>query len=147
MSETLVRERTVSERTIERTVEFDVPMERVWKAITDPAKLSKWFGDQTELELTVGSHGAMIWDEHGSYAIRVDEVDAPRRFVWSWVHEPDVAFDDAPSTRVEWTLTRREDGGTTLLLRESGFRSDLHHQQNTDGWTEELAELSGLLAG
>ena len=147
MSETLLRESTMSERTIERTVEFDTPVARVWKAITDPAELSKWFGHRTDLELTVGAYGAMIWDEHGSYAIRVDEVDAPRRFVWSWVHEPDVPFDDAPSTRVEWTLTARTDGGTTLLLRESGFRSDVHYQQNTDGWTEELAELSALLAG
>ena len=152
MSETLLEENTMSEstmreRTIERTVEFDVPVERVWKAITDPAELSKWFGHRTELELVVGTYGAMIWDEHGSYAIRVDVVDAPHRFVWSWVHEPGVSFDDAPSTRVEWTLTGRDGGGTTLLLRESGFRSDLHHQQNTDGWTEELAELSALLAG
>lgn len=140
-------ETTVRERTIERTVEFDAPVERVWKAITDPGELSKWFGDRTELELTPGTHGAVIWDEHGTYAVRVEEVDAPRRFVWSWVHEPGVAFDYDASTRVEWRLTARDDGGTTLLLRESGFRTDLHHQQNTEGWTAELAELIELLGG
>ena len=86
MSEPMPKEETKSERAVERTVDFDVPVERVWKAITAPAELSKWFGDRTELELTSGSYGAMIWDEHGSFAVRVEEVDAPRRFVWSWVH-------------------------------------------------------------
>ena len=147
MSKSMLREGAVSERTVERRVEFDVPMERVWKAITVPAELSKWFGNRTELELTPGSYGAMIWDEHGSFAVGVEEVDAPRRLVWSWVHEAGVEFDDAPSTRVEWTLTPRDDGGTTLFLRESGFRTDLHREQNTEGWTEELAELKGLLRG
>ena len=145
MSEPTPSEVTMTARTVERTVEFDVPVERVWNAITAPAELSKWFGNRAELELTPGSYGAMIWDEHGSFAVRVEEVDAPRRFVWSWVHEPGVAFDEAPSTRVEWTLTPRDDGGTTLFLRESGFRTDLHYEQNTEGWTEELAELIDLL--
>ena len=53
----------------------------------------------------------------------------------------------SPSTRVEWELTARDDGGTTLFLRESDFRTDLHHEQNTEGWTEELAELIELLRG
>lgn len=136
----------MSERVIERTVEFQAGVERVWSAITDPDELSQWFGHRTELVLEPGTDGAMVWDEHGRYAVRVEEVDPRTRFVWSWVHEADVAFDDAPSTRVEWTLTPRDDGGTTLFLRESGFRTDLHFQQNTEGWTEELAELMELVA-
>jgi hypothetical protein len=40
----------------------------------------------------------------------------------------------------------RPDGGTTLRLRESGFLTDLHHRQNTEGWDEELGELRELLA-
>jgi uncharacterized protein YndB with AHSA1/START domain len=147
MGETATREATMNEeRTVERTLELAAPVERVWRAITDTDELSMWFGQRAELVLAPGSHGAMIWDDHGSFAVRVEEVDAPRRFVWSWVHEADTPFDEAPSTRVEWTLTPREDGGTTLHLRESGFRTDLHHRQNTEGWEEELAELVGLLA-
>ena len=43
-------------------------------------------------------------------------------------------------------LTARDDGGTTLRLRETGFRTDLHHRQNTEGWDAELAELVELLS-
>lgn len=133
------------ERVIERTVHFDAPIDRVWRAISREDELSKWFGDDTRLVLEAGADGAMIWEQHGSFALRVEEVDPPRRLVWSWVHEAGVPFDDAPSTRVEWTLTSREGGGTTLSLRESGFRTDLHFRQNSEGWVEELGHLEALL--
>jgi len=135
----------MNERTVEKVLDFQASPERVWKAISDPTELSRWFGDRTELELRPGGSGTMFWDSHGSFAVRVEEVDPPHRLVWSWVHEPDVAFDDAPSTRVEWTLTPREDGGTTLHLRESGFLTEKHHQENTGGWDSELGELTDLL--
>ena len=137
----------MTERTIERTLEFKSSLEKVWRAITDPAELSRWFGDAAELDLRPGGYGAFLWDNHGRFAVRVEEVSAPRRIVWSWVHEPDVSFEDAPSTRVEWTLSPRDDGGTTLHLRESGFLTDHHHEENTRGWKTELAELVALLEG
>jgi len=137
----------MTERTIERVMEFKAAPEKVWKAISDPVELSQWFGHRTELDLTPGGEGAMIWDNHGSYAVRVEEVDPPRRLVWSWVHEPDTPFDDAPATRVEWDLSPRDGGGTTLHLRESGFLTDVHQEQNRGGWEEELGELMELLEG
>lgn len=47
----------------------------------------------------------MTWENHGRYAMRVEEVDAPCRLVWSRVHEPGVVFEDTPATRVERDLT------------------------------------------
>ena len=135
----------MTERIIERVLDFEAPVERVWKAISEPAGLSQWFGHHTELDLRPGGDGAMTWEEHGRFAVRVEEVDPPHRLVWSWVHEAGVAFEDAPSTRVEWTLSPREGGGTTLHLRESGFLTDKHHEENTGGWEEELSELVTLL--
>jgi len=85
----------MDERTIEKVLDFEASPDRVWKAITEPEELSKWFGHETELDLRPGGDGAMTWDNHGRYAVRVEEVDPPRRLVWSWVHEPDVPFDEA----------------------------------------------------
>ncbi|MXX55805.1 MAG: hypothetical protein F4205_18225 [Gemmatimonadetes bacterium] len=137
----------MSERTVEKVLELEARIERVWRAITDPAELARWFGDEAEIDLRPGGDAAMAWREHGRYAMRIEEVQPPTRLVWSWVHEPGIAFEDAPTTRVEWTLTPREDGGTTLHLRETGFRTDLHRGQNDEGWDAELGELSDLLAG
>lgn len=138
---------SMTERVIEKVLEFNAPIERVWSAITDTNELAQWFGHEAELDLTPGGKGSMFWREHGRFAMRVDVVEPPTHLVWSWVHEPGVPFEAAPATRVEWTLTARDDGGTTLHLRESGFRTDLHHRQNTEGWDEELAELVALLKG
>jgi uncharacterized protein YndB with AHSA1/START domain len=137
---------TMTELMVEKTLHFRAERARVWTAITDATELARWFGDEAELDLRVGGDGAMTWENHGGYAMRVEEVDAPRRLVWSWVHEPGVAFEDAPTTRVEWELTEREGGGTTLHLRESGFVTDVHRKQNGTGWDEELGELVELLA-
>ena len=134
------------ERTVERTLDLKASPERVWRAITDPAELTRWFGHEAEVDLRPGGDASMYWREHGRFAMRIEVVEAPRRLVWSWVHEPNVDFEDAPATRVEWTLTPREGGGTRLALRETGFRTDLHQQQNHQGWAEELAELEALLA-
>jgi len=87
----------------------------------------------------------MTWASHGRFAMLVDEVEPPRRLVWSWVHEPDVAFEEAPFTTVEWVLTEREDGGTTLRLTETGFLTDKHLGENDGGWDEELGHLVTLL--
>jgi uncharacterized protein YndB with AHSA1/START domain len=127
--------------TIERTLELDAAVGDVWRALTDPTELSGWFGDTAELNVSLGAEGWFGWQQHGRFAVRVEELEPPRRFVWSWVHEAGKRLDEAPATRVEWTLTPRPDGGTTLHLRESGFRTLEHHRQNTQGWEEELGHL------
>lgn len=134
-------------RVVEKRMEFDAPIGKVWRAITDPAELSRWFGDEAEVDLRPGAEGAIFWEDYGRHAIRVEEVEPETRFVWSWMHETGVPFDEAASTRVEWTLTPREDGGTSLYLRESGFRTDEHYGMNDHGWDSELGELVELLAG
>jgi uncharacterized protein YndB with AHSA1/START domain len=134
----------MDERVVEKRVEIRASLAEVWRAITDPSELSRWFGQKAELELRPGAEGAFTWDEHGSFACRVEEVEPPHRLVWSWVHEANVPFSAAPSTRVEWTLTEAGPGRTILELRESGFLTDLHHGQNDEGWDQELAELVAL---
>lgn len=133
------------QRFVEKVLELNAPVERVWRAITDPSELSRWFGQEAVLDLVPGADGAFVWKEHGSFAVRVREVEPPTRLVWSWVHEAGVPFDDAPHTTVEWTLAPSEGGGTVLRLRETGFLTDLHQSQNDGGWDEELAELAGLV--
>ena len=137
----------MSDRVVEKSVEFEVDMETLWKAITDPNELARWFGDEAEVDLRPGGDAVMVWENHGRYAVRIEEVDPPRRLVWSWVHEPGVAFEDAPATRIEWTVGPVAGGGTTLHLRETGFLTDLHRGQNDEGWDQELGELSELLGG
>ena len=136
----------MNERIINQKLELSASREHVWEAITDPDKIAQWFGDEAEIDLGVGGRGVMSWKDHGRYAIRVEEVMPSHRLVWSWVHEPGVAFEEAPSTRVECELTKRDNGGTVLDLRETGFLTDLHYQENIKGWKHELGELEKLIS-
>ena len=130
---------------IERTVQLSAAPERVWRALTDPADLTRWFPERMDLTIESGAVGTFTWTEYGDFAVRVENVDEPRYLAWSWAREPNVPADEAFMTRVEWWLTPRDDGGTTLRVRESGFVDPAHRSGNDEGWTEELAELAELL--
>ncbi len=130
---------------IERTLELAASPERVWQAITDPAELSRWFGHEVELELQPGGAGWFGWPHDGRFHARVELVDAPNRLTWRWARDRDTPVDAGPSTVVEWTLTRRADGGTTLSLRETGFVRPEDRAENDEGWTEELTELESYM--
>lgn len=131
---------------IEKRLELNAPVERVWKAISDPAEISRWFSDRCEWDLRPGGRGVFDWENHGVYSVRVDAVDPPNRLVWSWNHDPDTEVEEGTFTTVEWVLTSNESGGTTLVLLESGFETEDRRKQNDSGWDEELGELVELLA-
>jgi len=127
--------------TIDRRLELDAPLERVWRAITEPGELASWFGDSAEMDLRPGGTGWLAWEKHGRYALRVEHVEPPHRLAWRWSNVPGQPVDQGSSTLVEWSLTVRDGGGTVLELRESGFETLEHQQQNTEGWKAELGEL------
>lgn len=131
---------------IERIIELSVPRERVWRAITEPEELARWFPQKAEWELEPGREGVFTWDGHGGYRIRVEAVEAPTYLAWRWANEADTPLDQASDvTLVEWWLEEREDGGTTLRMQESGFVLPEHREGNAQGWDEELGELTELL--
>ena len=130
---------------IERTLELDASPEVVWRALTDPTELSGWFGDTAEFRAEPGADGWFGWKKHGKFAMRVEEFEPITRFAWRWSHDAGSSLDDGPSTLVEWTLVPRDGGGTTLLLKESGFERGEHRKQNDQGWTAELKELVDYL--
>ncbi len=132
---------------ITRALELSSDIDCVWRALTDPSEIAKWFSDRAEFDARPGSFGWLEWDKHGRYPLRVEAVEPPHRISWSWSHDAGLEFDPDQSTLVEWTLTEREQGGTLLELRESGFRTEAAYEENQDGWTAELGELVDLLEG
>jgi uncharacterized protein YndB with AHSA1/START domain len=132
---------------IERTVELDHPIDRVWRAISEPDELAQWFPNESAtLDGRPGGTGELVWNIEGKEVraeVHVHEVQPPTRFVWSWGHEP--SNTDQPVTTVEFQLTERDEGGTTLVVRESGFLAEKHRDGNLEGWGEELGELVAYL--
>lgn len=131
---------------IERTMQLTASPERVWRAITDPAELSRWFPDRAELDVRAGGDGTFFWKEHGSFAIRIEAVEEPSYFAWRWANQANQSIETAEEvTLVEWRLAPADGGGTVLTVRESGFTRPEHREGNDHGWTSELAELVELL--
>ncbi len=139
---------------IERTLVLPVSPERVWAAITEPAQLSRWFGEEAVFELKPGAEGSFGWGGDERFRMRVVAVEPPRRFAYHWHHQratdPTIPFDRFPHTLVDFVLTGVE-GGTELRLTESGFAAFEEPDyskclaDNEGGWTDELGHLELLL--
>jgi uncharacterized protein YndB with AHSA1/START domain len=137
---------------IERTVHIPVEIEKVWEALTSAEGISRWFGDQAEIDLRPGGEARFSWTEYGasSHAIIVD-VDRPTRFSYRWAATGVERADSGPSTLVEFSL-KIKDGGTSVHVRESGFASlppeiiEESLRENTSGWKAEMQDLVDYLA-
>ena len=134
---------------IERIVELAHPPATVWAAITTAEGLGTWFGNEATIDLRPGGAAQMKWDGGHTVDMRVERVEEPTVFGFTWPIFG-LAEDDPRRTYVEFTL---EPAGTGTRLRvvETGFAQlpeDAHGRAyggNADGWVKELAELAAYL--
>ncbi|MEV6059804.1 SRPBCC domain-containing protein [Nocardia asteroides] len=134
---------------IVRTVELAHPPAKVWAAITTAEGLASWFGNTAEIDLRPGGDMRMTWNEGFAAEMRVERVEEPAVFGYTWPINglPD---DDPRRTYVEFTLEPHGDG-TRLTVVESGFAQlseDAHKEAfegNVGGWKSELGELTEYL--
>jgi uncharacterized protein YndB with AHSA1/START domain len=134
---------------IERTIDLTHPPEKVWAAITTAEGLGTWFGNGATIDLRPGGSARLTWDDGASADLRVERVEEPMVFAFTW-HIYGLPEDDPRRTYVEFTL-EPAGAGTRLTVVESGFAQlsdDAYHKAfdgNTDGWGRELAELVDYL--
>jgi uncharacterized protein YndB with AHSA1/START domain len=134
---------------IERTVELDHPQTKVWAALTTAEGLGAWFGDQATIDLRPGGTAQMAWTTGDRAEMRVERVEEPTIFGFTW-HIYGLPADDPRRTYVEFTL-EPSGAGTRLTVTETGFAQlpeDAHSKAfggNTEGWVHELGELLDYL--
>ncbi len=138
---------------IEREVLIEAPAEVVWRTITEPDQMSRWFADRVELVVEPGAHGYMQVGDQGGPVV-VETVEPPSRFSFRWNHPRGEAPVAGNSMLVEFTLTPEDDERTRLRVCESGHElrdwADAEKQryadEHRDGWAEFLDRLAGVLA-
>ena len=139
---------------IDRSVEIQAPIERVWRALTNREEISAWFRMAIDGEVKPGNE---VWMtvQHGSHAnvrfwVRFVELTAPTKFSWQWhPYAVDMSVDysvETPTT-VTFTLEPME-SGTRLSVAETGFdgvalqRRAKALEANTGGWATVLGWLT-----
>ena len=134
---------------IERTVELAHPPAKVWAALTTAEGLGTWFGHQATIDLRPGGSAQMSWNSGDKAEMRIERVDEPTTFGFTW-HIYGLPAEDPRRTYVEFTL-EPVDTGTRLTVVETGFAQlpDDDYRKafssNTEGWASELAELADYL--
>jgi len=134
---------------IQRTVDIAHPPATVWAALTTADGLSAWFGNQAAIDLRPGGAASMKWDSGHTANIRVERVEEPTVFGFTWPIFG-LSDDDPRRTYVEFTL-EPAGPGTRLTMVETGFAqlsADAHktaYDGNAGGWTSELGELVDYL--
>ncbi|ALE05011.1 hypothetical protein AL755_05100 [Arthrobacter sp. ERGS1:01] len=139
---------------IERQIDIDAPIERVWQLVSEPG----WWINEGEIRehrleerdgLTVVHDGT-----HGAFSIRTVELREPHfaSFRWEPGSIPEEERMAGKQTLVEFFLEERP-GGVTLKVVESGFASlpiPAEEQKkafdgNSEGWTVEMAAARTFL--
>lgn len=120
---------TALQDTINKEIEISAPRERVYAALTDPAKLSQWFPDAVEGEIKPGERPVFDHGEYGRHSVYVVATDPYSYVAYRWipgtVNVPQGFIGDVltqPNTLCEFHLDE-VDGGTRVRLVESGFAS------------------------
>jgi uncharacterized protein YndB with AHSA1/START domain len=139
--------------TIEKRIELNAPVSRVWRALTDYREFSEWFrvkldGPFAPGEISIG-HITYPGYEHLKWEAAVQKMEPERLFSFTWhpyAVDPDADYSNEPTTLVEFRLEPKEKG-TVLYLTESGFdalpkdRRFEAFRMNEEGWTEQITNI------
>jgi uncharacterized protein YndB with AHSA1/START domain len=141
----------MSDLVIDRDVMIDAPVEMVWRTITDPEQISRWFADRVDLVVEPGAHGYMGFGDQGGPVV-VETVDRPTRFSFRWNFPLDEEPMEGNSILVEFTLTSLGDDRTQLRVTESGHElrewpqaeKQRYADEHQEGWGKFLDRLVKL---
>jgi uncharacterized protein YndB with AHSA1/START domain len=140
---------------IEKTIELNAPVSRVWRALTNHEEFGQWFRVNLHGPFRVGevSTGQMTYPgyEHYRWHAVVKAMDPERLFSFTWCpysDNPDADYSREPQTLVEFRLEPTATG-TRLQMCESGFAAlpdDARRvdamRMNTEGWEAQAKNIA-----
>ena len=154
---------------IEKRVVLRVPLERVWRAISDAEEFGRWFGVRFDGPFVAGKsvtatitptlvddEVAKLQEPHtGTTSTwQIVAVEPQRRFAYRWhpfAVDAGVGYGREPTTLVEFTLSETADG-VLLTIVESGFdaipapRRAASFEANSQGWAKQVELVEKYLA-
>lgn len=140
---------------IERAIVIDAPIEIVWRTITQPDQIARWFAERVELDARPGGNGTLFFEKNNmTVPFVVDRVEAPTLFSFRWCHPDGEQPVDGNSTLVEFTLVAESDARTTLTVSETGLdamplpddEKQRFAESHGDGWKGCFERLGALFS-
>ena len=147
---------------IEKRIELNAPMARVWRALTDYREFGQWFRVDLDGPFAVGeiSRGRITYPgyEHLRWQVTTTAMERERLFAFTWCpytyeDDSDVDYAEEPQTLVEFRLEPTS-AGTRLHISESGFASlpdDARRidalRLNTQGWNAQAEHIAAHVGG
>jgi uncharacterized protein YndB with AHSA1/START domain len=144
---------------IEKRIEFNAPVSRVWRAISDHREFGEWFRVKLEAPFAVGkeARGNILHPgyEHIVWKAVVQKIDPERVFSFTWYPyaiDPTQDYSGETPTLVEFRL-EKSGTGTLLTLTESGFdqvpagRRDEAFRMNDGGWAQQIKNIERHVSG
>ena len=138
---------------IEKSIELEAPVSRVWRALTDYREFGQWFRVELEGPFVPGqvSRGRITYPgyEHVIMHVTVQKMEHERLFSYTWhpyAIDPKVDYSGEPPTLVEFKLEKIP-SGTRLTVIESGFdkipanRRAEAFRKNEGGWAAQLQNI------
>jgi uncharacterized protein YndB with AHSA1/START domain len=142
---------------IEKRIEINAPVSRVWRALTDHREFGEWFRVNMEGPFVEGqiARGRVTHPgyEHVTWEAVVQKIEPERLFSFTWHPygvDPNIDYSKETPTVVEFRLEPTA-SGTLLILTESGFdkipsnRRLEAFRKNDDGWTQQMTNVANYV--
>lgn len=143
---------------IEKQIELEAPVARVWRALTDFREFGEWFRVALDAPFRLGnvSRGHITYPgyEHVKWEVKIEKMQPERLFAFSWhpyAVDPKKDYSQETPTLVEFRLEKTANG-TLLKLTESGFdkiptdRRVEAYQMNDEGWVTQMKNIEEHLS-
>ena len=111
----------------QRQITLPFAPDSVWAALTQPERLSTWFGARVELDLRAGGRAVFVSDDGAARPAVIEELEPVRRFAFRWLpfeRRPDGSVRRLPVTRVEFSLEPTSDGTVLTVVESSPSSTD-----------------------
>lgn len=147
---------TNQENTIERQIEINAPVAKVWEALTNAELFGQWFGANFHSPFVAGQTTKARNTLKGfemDMEFFVKEIRPQSYFAYAWHPFPmDKTFDYSKEepTLVEFTLEKTA-SGTLLKVKESGFnkvtasRRAEAFEMHSGGWDAQLKNIEAFI--
>lgn len=143
---------------IEKQIELNAPVSRVWRALTDYQQFGQWFRVNFESPFVPGqtTRGHITYPgyEHLAMEVVVTRMEPEHLFSFTWhphAIDPKKDYSEETPTLVEFRLEKKGNG-TLLFLTESGFEGIPEDRRltalrsNDSGWTQQMKNIENYVA-